>query len=96
MSSVRHRVIGLLKRHAWLSFCVMGMAFVGFAMASYNLVSLLQANLALFWEHGWIVAQDGALRQLFELVVSGYLALAFYLVVKACEKILVEKLTSLD
>ncbi|MEW9898581.1 hypothetical protein ABWL39_08115 [Chitinivorax sp. PXF-14] len=96
MSTARHRVIGLLKRHAGLAFCVMGMAFVGFAMASYNLVSLLAANLALFWQHGWLVVQDGALRQLFELAVSGYLALAFYLVVKACEKILVEKLTSQD
>ena len=54
---------------------------------------LFKANFDLYLEHGAMVIDDGALRQLIELIAYGYLSLLFYLLFKACERILVERLT---
>ncbi|WP_460536775.1 hypothetical protein [Chitinimonas naiadis] len=93
MSRFRTRLLSLLQRHSWLTFLLMGICFVGFGIASLNLVSLLRANLELFWNYGWDVAQDGALEQLTELTLLSYLALACWLGFKCCEKLLVDRLT---
>ena len=69
----------------WLTFLVMGLAFFVFGLGTYNLVMLLSANAALIANHGWQALMDGAARQLVELIVSGYLSMAAYVVFKACE-----------
>lgn len=74
----------------WLTFLVMGLAFLLFGLGSLNLVHVLAANLALLAEHGWQAMLDGALRQLLELLLSGYASLAAYLVFKTCEHVLVQ------
>jgi len=78
------------KRRLWLVFLVAGFAFLGFAALSVNLVTLLYANLQLIAEHGSLALRDGAAQQLAELALSGYGALAFYLVFKYCERIVVD------
>lgn len=78
----------VLSRPA-VCFGVMGLAFLVFGLGSVNLIHLLAANLSLLTEHGWQALMDGALRQLIELLVSGYGSLIAYLVFKSCEHTLV-------
>jgi hypothetical protein len=81
-----HRLV--LKRR-WSTFLVMGLAFFAFGAGSLNLFYLLKANAGLLAEHGWQALMDGGLQQLLELLVTGYLSLAAYVVFKACEYSLV-------
>ena len=69
----------------WLTFLVMGLAFFAFGVGSLNLFYLLQANATLLLEHGWLAVMEGGLRQLAELLATGYVSLAAYTVFKACE-----------
>ena len=79
-----------------LAFVVMGLAFFVFGAGSLNLFFLLNANAHVLLEHGWRAVMDGALRQLVELLFTGYLSLAAYLVFKACEHALVHALSDPD
>ena len=67
---------------AWLTFLVMGMAAGGLALCSFNLLFLFQANYNLLFSYGAMAAFDGGLLQFVEL--TGYLALACYVVVEGC------------
>ena len=69
----------------WLTFLVMGLAFFAFGLGTYNLVMLFSANAALIATYGWQALMDGGARQLIELLVSGYLSMAAYVLFKACE-----------
>jgi hypothetical protein len=74
----------LLHGPAWLTFLVMGLAAGGFALCSFNLLFLFQANYHLLFTHGAMAAFDGGLLQFIELTGWGYLALACYVVVEGC------------
>jgi len=80
-------------RRSWTCFIALGISFLGFGIVTLNLVSLLKINLDLVLEHGWQALMDGAAMQLFELLVSGYTSMAFYVVFKACEYRLVHGLS---
>ena len=69
----------------WLTFVVMGLAFFCFGMVSLNLLHLLRANADFLLDNGFMGFVDGGGRQLFELVVNGYLAMLAYVVLKTCE-----------
>ena len=69
----------------WLAFLVMGLAFFVFGVGSLNIFMLLKANLDFIASYGWRALMDGAARQFVELVVTGYLSMAAYVVFKACE-----------
>lgn len=84
------------KRRPWLVFFVAGIAFLGFASLSFNLFTLLAANVGLIAEHGVEVLADGAAQQFVELVASGYGALACYLLFKYCERIIVDWLDTFE
>jgi hypothetical protein len=62
----------------------MGLAACGFGLCSWNLLELFRANLGLLSTYGAMAVVDGGLIQLAELTLWGYLALAFYVVFKAC------------
>jgi hypothetical protein len=85
---VRRLLLRLLNRlfhgPAWLTFLVMGGAVGGFALCSFNLFSLFQANLSLLATYGPMAAFDGGIVQLVQLIAWGYLAPAFYVVFKGC------------
>jgi len=85
-------VVAYLGSHSIMTFLVMGLAFIGFGLTSLNLLYLIRANIELVYQHGTVALLDGALQQLLELIVSGVLGLAMYLVFKVCEHILVAKL----
>ena len=78
----------------WLTFVVLGVSFVAFAIGTLNLGVLLMANARLIGDHGWQAIMDGALRQLLELVATGALSIAAYVVFKTCEHRLSEWLGS--
>ena len=84
--------VGFLRAHFMAAFFVMGLTFIGFGLASLNLLFLIRANVELVLPHGAMALLDGALQQLLELFGLGFLGLAMYLVFKVCEHILVEKL----
>jgi hypothetical protein len=76
----------------WLTFIVLGLAFFVFGSGSLNLFFLLKANADLLTMHGWQAVMDGALQQTVELLISGYVSIAAYVVFKACEHALVHGL----
>jgi len=86
----------LVLQRAWTTFLVLGLSFLGFGTGTLSLASLLKLNIDLVLEHGWQALMDGAAMQLFELLVSGYVAMAFYIVFKACEYRLVHGLGDKD
>ena len=89
---------GLVQRavfsRRWLTFIVMGLAFLGFGAGTYNLFFLLKANTELVVEHGWMALGDGAAQQMVELLVTAYLSMAAYVLFKACEHRLVHWLAN--
>lgn len=91
---MRITIVRYLHQHYWLTFIAMGLAFFLFGIFSLNLILLLKTNIDLFLQYGTMVIEDGALRQLIELIGYGYLSLTFYLLFKACERILVDRLAS--
>ncbi len=82
----------LLFAHCWLAFLLKGICFVAFGAISLNLVQSLVANFEFLGRFGLVAVREGALRQLVELVASGYSAAAFYLGFKLCEKVLIDRL----
>ena len=86
------RLYRFFSRHWLLAFLTMGVAFVLFGLVTLDLIHTLGANFDFLARHGLDAVRDGGLRQLAELVISGYAAAAFYLLFKLCEKVLVERL----
>jgi hypothetical protein len=76
----------------WLTFVVMGLAFFVFSAGSYQLFMQLSANVQLIARYGWMALMDGAARQFVELIVTGYLCMAAYVVFKTCEHRLAHRL----
>ena len=74
----------LFHRPPWLAFLLMGIAAGGFALCSFNLLYLFQANFNLIATYGAMAAFDGGILQLIELAAWGYIALACYVVFKVC------------
>lgn len=81
-----------LTRHPLLTFFIMMWAALVFGLTSYNIFSLLKANITLVVNYGVMALFDGALKELFVLLIYGIFSLAAYVLVKACEKVLVDKL----
>ena len=77
-----HRTV--LSRR-WLTFLVMGVAFAVFGVGTFNIFMMISANFGVISRYGWQALMDGAARQLVELIVTGYLSLAAYVVFKTCE-----------
>jgi hypothetical protein len=77
-----HRVV--LSRR-WLTFIVMGLAFFVFGAGTLDIAMLFSANAEFISRYGWQAVMDGAALQFVELVATGYLSMAAYLVFKVCE-----------
>ena len=84
---------GMWRPRWWGIFVLAGAFFMGFGVASFSLFRVLQANLALFVEHGVMVIGDGAGAQLLELIGMGYLSLLLWIGFKVCECTLVATLS---
>ena len=88
------RLYAFLHRHWWLAFFLLGVSFVLFGMLSLNLLNTLGANFDFLSMYGVDAVREGALLQLAEVVLSGYLAAGAYVVFKLCEKVLIERLVT--
>jgi hypothetical protein len=86
------RLYLFLSRRWWLAFLLLGVSFALFGLMSLNLLHSLGANIEFLGMHGVDAVREGGLRQLLELVASGYAAALFYVLFKLCEKVLVERL----
>ena len=69
----------------WLTFVVLGVSFFAFGAGTVNLGRLFMANARLLDDYGWQAVRDGGFRQLLELIATGYLSAAAYVVFKTCE-----------
>ncbi len=83
-----------LYRQWWFTFLLLGASFVLFGLASATLVRSVMSSWEFLATYGLDAVRDGGLWQLGELIFSGYLAVAFYVVFKLCEKVLVERLSN--
>ena len=63
-----------------------------FGLTSYNIFFLLKANITLVVDYGVMALLDGAFKELIVLFVYGVVSLAAYILIKACEKVLVDKI----
>jgi hypothetical protein len=76
----------------WLTFLIMGLAFFVFGAGTFNIFMLFVANAEFISRYGWEALMEGGAQQLAELVVTGYLSMAAYVIFKACEYRLVRGL----
>ncbi|RZT98120.1 hypothetical protein [Rivibacter subsaxonicus] len=73
----------------WLTFIVLCLSFFVFGAGTLNLFLLLKANTGLVLEHGWQALMDGAAMQFGELMLTGAVSMAAYVLFKSCEHSLV-------
>jgi hypothetical protein len=81
-----------LTRHPFLAFLLMGITFLAVGLISLNMIYMFRANLEFVINNGLMGLRDGGLQQLVELLVTGYLGMALFVLFKACEKIVVERM----
>ena len=87
------RLYAFLLQRWWVAFILLGLSFVVGGLLTLNLLHTLSANFEFLSAYGFDAVREGGLRQLIEMVVSGYFAAACYVVFKLCEKVLVERLS---
>ena len=80
-------MIGLVA----LTMLIMCASVFIFSVSSYNIFFLLQANFRFIAEYGMTALMDGALVQLLELTGLSLVSATFYIIFRACEKVLVTK-----
>jgi hypothetical protein len=76
----------------WRTFALLVLSFLVFGAGTYNLFLLLKANLELIARHGLQALADGAASQFAELLLSAVFGMAAYVLFKACEHQLVQRL----
>ncbi len=83
----------LILSRGWLSFVVLCLSFAIFGAGTLNLFNMLSQNVALIAAHGWMALMDGAAQQLLELLITLAFSMGAYIVFKACEHRLVDRLS---
>lgn len=82
----------MLTFHWLTTLALMGLFGLVFGLSSFNLFHLIVANLTFIARHGAMAVMEGALEQLFWLVFYGYLAVIAYVLLKACEHALMDRI----
>jgi len=88
------RCIDFLRQHVLLTFLLMGAFFLLSGIMSINLYVVLKANIDLFRQYGAQVIEDGALRQLIEILGTAFFSIVFFVLFVVCERIVVDRLTA--
>lgn len=83
----------ILTFHWTVTILLMAVFGLLFGLVSLNIISLLHTNFSLIAKHGAMALMDGALIQLLQLLGYGFLSLIFWLLFKACEHVLVDKMS---
>ena len=86
--------IAFLRRHAFLTFVLMGAFFLLSGITSINLYVVLKANIDLFRMYGATVIEDGALQQLFQIIGTALLSIVFFVLFVVCERVFVDHMTA--
>lgn len=86
---MKHWFQRVVLARRWATFLVLGLSFLAFGGTSLNLLFIAKANLDLIVEHGWQALIDGGALQMLEILATGYLSMAAYVVFKTCEARLV-------
>jgi hypothetical protein len=94
MMPALRRFMNYLRRHLLLTFLLMGVFFLLSGITSINLYVVLRANLDLFRQYGTQVIEDGALRQLLEILGTAFFSIVFFVLFVVCERIVVDRLTA--
>lgn len=87
-----HLTSRILTAHWTLTLLIMMGAALIFGLSTLNLYTLVQANFSLIARHGSMALLEGGLLQMLELSAYGVVGVLAYVVVKACERVLVERL----
>ena len=82
----------LLHKNMLITFLIMGVSIFVAGVLSIQLFFYFSKNLQFISEHGIDALQEGAFLQFFELSIVGFIALAFYLLFKSCEHVLVDRI----
>ena len=90
---LRHS-LAFLRRNVLLTFLLMGAFFLLSGITSINLYVVLKANIDLFRMYGVQVIEDGALRQLVEILGTAFFSIFFFVLFIICERTVVDRLTA--
>jgi hypothetical protein len=94
MKRVLRHSLAFLRRNLLLTFVLMGAFFLLSGITSINLYVVLKANIDLFRMYGAQVIEDGALRQLVEILGTAFFSIFFFVLFVICERIVVDRLTA--
>jgi len=94
MRRVLGHSIAFLRRHLLLAFLLMGAFFLLSGVMSIDLYVVLKANVDLFRKYGAQAIDDGALRQLVEILGTAISSIVFFVLFVMCERIVVDHLTA--
>ena len=83
--------LDLSRFPAVILFLAAGVCGGLFAWNSYNLLLLAMANYGFVQKFGRLALAEGALLQMLEIAVYGYVSLALYVGFKGCETELIER-----
>jgi hypothetical protein len=82
----------ILNYHWTVTLLLMALFGLVLGIVTLDLFMLVQANFSLIAEHGVMALLDGGLLQLAELTVLGFVALVSYVLIRACEEVLVAQI----
>ena len=88
-----HRVFErVVLARAWLTFVLLCASFGLFGAGTLNLFKMFSDNWDLITSHGTMALRDGGLAQLFELLLTLLISMLNYVIFKACEHSLVNRI----
>jgi len=82
----------MITSHWLATLLILCISVFIFSVSSVNIFFLLKANIGFIIEHGTTALAEGALGQMVELVGLSLLSAIFYIIFRACERVLIEKL----
>lgn len=84
-----------MTKKPWITFVWMFSSGLVFGLGSYNIFSMFKSSLVMVVDDG-AMAIGPTLGHLFTLILYGIISLFAYVIFKACEKSLVDRLLSKD
>ena len=92
MKALQRAFARLVLSRAWLTFAVLCTSFGLFGAGTLNLFKMFSDNWDLITGNGFMALRDGAALQLFELLMYLVISMLNYVVFKACEHSLVNRI----
>ncbi|MBT3047088.1 MAG: hypothetical protein G8D61_04760 [gamma proteobacterium symbiont of Ctena orbiculata] len=79
-------------KRPFITFIILISSGLIFGVMTVNIFRLFAANWNFIVSYGLLALREGALRQTFELVLTGMLSMVFFMLFKFCERILIDRL----